>query len=327
MAEFNYIEFQRTRDFSNKMNATFEFLKQNFKSFFKSVLYLAGPPAVVSSLLMGSVFSAYMSLAVGMASPGGQDAFQDYLTSFSLWGNVILVVVLTTITIVMLTATVNGYVVLYREKQSNKIEVEEVWAQVKKTFWGYFFTLVGYFMLFVIGYLLLIAIVFGAAAVSPGLSVIIAFGLFGAFVYVLVGASLIYAIQGFEGKGFFSAINRSFYLIRGKWWSTFGLLFVMTLIIYIVSFIFIIPWYISFIVQTMHSIETREFTSDNSMSWFAILSIGVYYLVYYLLTSVPQLALVFQYFNLVEMKESKGLIEQMENMGTAEQPQQHKEDY
>ena len=32
MENFNFIEFHRTRDFSRKLNATFEFVKQNFKS-------------------------------------------------------------------------------------------------------------------------------------------------------------------------------------------------------------------------------------------------------------------------------------------------------
>lgn len=51
------------------------------------------------------------------------------------------------------------------------------------------------------------------------------------------------------------------------------------------------------------------------------------YLFQYLLGVLPQIALIFQYFNLVEMKESKGLIEKMETMGAPEAPQEQKEDY
>ena len=51
-----------------------------------------------------------MSLCGGHGKPRWQDAFQDYLYPFQLMGNVILVGALQTITIVMLTATVNGYV-------------------------------------------------------------------------------------------------------------------------------------------------------------------------------------------------------------------------
>lgn len=328
MVEFNYIEFQKTRDFSNKMNATIEFIKQNFKSLSKALLYLAGPPAIVASLLIGSVFNDYMTLATGVGTPGGQEAFLGYLTSVNFWGSIILLVLLGTITVVMLTATVNNFVVIYMEKQRPGIEVDEVWSRIKKTFWGYFVAFLGYIFLVVVAYLVLIAVVFAAGAIAPVLSIFVAIGMFIGFMYVLIAASLVYAIQGFEKGGFFHALSRSFILIRGKWWSTFGLLMVNTIIIYIISFIFIIPWYISFIGKAIHSIEDRTGAPDLTFSWFGILSITIYYLVYFLLSAVPQLALVFQYFNLVEMKESKGLMEKMETMGVADQSQVGpKEDY
>jgi hypothetical protein len=42
MENFNAIEYHHTRDFSRKMNATFEFIRQNFKSLGKSILLLPG---------------------------------------------------------------------------------------------------------------------------------------------------------------------------------------------------------------------------------------------------------------------------------------------
>ena len=63
MENFNFIEFHRTRDFSRKLNATFEFVKQNFKPLGKSILFIAGPPVLVASLVSGSFMSEFMSFS------------------------------------------------------------------------------------------------------------------------------------------------------------------------------------------------------------------------------------------------------------------------
>jgi hypothetical protein len=330
MDESKYIEFQKTRDFSSKMSATIDFIKQNFKPFYKAILFLAGPPIIVLCLVIGTIFDKFMTLAISSSSaPGGDDAFLNFFSSFSLWANLILIVILATLSMVMITATINNYVIIYREKRSNKIEVEEVWNRVKKTFWGYFFAFIGYFFLIMVVYLGVLLFAGVVGLISSGLAGLLTLVMMCGFVYVLVAASLLYAVQGFESTGFFKGISRSFYLIRGKWWSTFGLLMVTTIIIYTISLVFIIPMYITVVVTALHSVENREANPfDSSMSWFMIVSIGLYYLCYFLLTSIPQLALVFQYFNLVEMKESKGLIEKMESLGTTDQSLDPvKEDY
>ncbi len=54
MENFNAIEYHHTRDFSRKMNATFEFIRQNFKSLGKSILVIAGPPVLVASLIIAT---------------------------------------------------------------------------------------------------------------------------------------------------------------------------------------------------------------------------------------------------------------------------------
>ena len=74
MENFNFIEFHRTRDFSRKLNATFEFVKQNFKPLGKSILFIAGPPVLVASLVSGSFMSEFMSFSSWVGNPGGRNA-------------------------------------------------------------------------------------------------------------------------------------------------------------------------------------------------------------------------------------------------------------
>ena len=82
----NIIEFQQARDFSKKINVTFEFIKQNFKPLFKSILFIAGPPMLVGSVLAGGLYSDYFGW-VGEISknPAAADSFGDGIFSPTLW--------------------------------------------------------------------------------------------------------------------------------------------------------------------------------------------------------------------------------------------------
>ena len=126
MEEFELIEFHRTRDFSRKMNATFEFIKQNFKPLFKSILFIAGPPALIGSMMMGSFMGDFMSLTQNMANNAGNpEAFGNYFISVSFWLQLILTFVFLLISGVVTMATINNYILMYGEKKSNQIEVSE----------------------------------------------------------------------------------------------------------------------------------------------------------------------------------------------------------
>ena len=46
------IEFYKLRDFGAKMNATIEFLRENIGRLFLNLLFIAGPVALLMSLLM-----------------------------------------------------------------------------------------------------------------------------------------------------------------------------------------------------------------------------------------------------------------------------------
>lgn len=319
MAAFEFIEFQKTRDFSNKMNATFEFVKQNFKPLFRSMLYIVGPPALIASLLMGSLMTDYMKMVFGMAAL--QKGGLTEMFTIDLAIKVVLLVVVATVTSVITLSTVNNYVILYREKQSNQIEVEEVWARVQKTFWMYFWTILGFVLLAMLAYLLMILPIVALAAVSPFLIFIGVILIIVAIFYLMLSYSLIFVVRGFEPKTFLESFSRSMFLTKGKLWSTFGLIFIFYLIVSVIGSVFFMPWYMTKILGSLHSLTKGEAVPDAGTDWFGIFSTALNYLVTYMLGMLPQIALIFQYFNLVERKESRGLLEKMQGLGSGDRPQ------
>ncbi len=124
-------------------------------------------------------------------------------------------------------------------------------------------------MLLLIAAAIVMAIPVGIlGAISP---VLVFFGvmfLYCGMIYLFFGAALVFIIRAYEGKGFFEAIGRSFKLVKDKWWSTFGLIFVLYLIVGVSSYIFLIPWYV--ITVRVGAAHNFEWTLFRNHPWHAV---------------------------------------------------------
>ena len=322
MENFNVIEFHRTRDFSRKLNATFEFIKQNFKALSKSILVIAGPPVLIASLIIGSFIGEFMSLTQQAAMNSGQlEGMETYFMSVSFWLQIVLMVVFLTLSSVMNIATINNYLLLYGERRTNKIEVAEVWERVRATFWMYFRTMFLFMFFAVAAYIVLLIPVGILGVISPFLVFIGVLFFFCAIIYLIFSASLTFIIRAYEKNGFFKAIARSFKLVKDKWWSTFGLVMVLYLIMGVTSYLFILPWYIITAMSALHTTSIDTFQEPSS-SWqlMTMAIFTLYYLAQMILAALPNIGIAFQYFNLVELKEAKGLMTQIETLGQPQSP-------
>jgi hypothetical protein len=319
MENFKAIDFHQTRDFSKKMNATFEFIRQNFKSLGKAILVIAGPPVLIASMIIGSFIGEFFHLSQSAATD--PEAFTNYFMSVSLWLQIVLMLVFFIVSSVMAIATINNYIILYGEKQSNQIEVSEIWERVRSSFWMYFGTMFFFSLLAIAVYIVMVIPVVLLAAISPMLIFLGIVFLFCAVFYLAISVSLTFIVRAYENKGFFEAISRSFKLVQGKWWSTFGLIMVLYFVMMTISYVFIIPWYAVTIVNTLHNTSAETF-QQPSTGWemMTIVFFTLYYLAQMVLTALPNVGIAFQYFNLVELKEAKGLMNQIDTFGEPPTP-------
>ncbi|WP_333818919.1 hypothetical protein [Ohtaekwangia sp.] len=335
METTNVIEFQRARNFSQKMSVTFDFLRQNFKSFAKSMLFIAGPPVILSSIFIGDIFNRFMGFSVASQNRFGSsnpEELQNYFSSSTFWLQILGIVLFAWIGGVITIATTYGYMRVYSEKRTSSIEVSEVWAQVRRTFWMHFGTLTLYVIVMIVLFVILaipLGLIMGAASfISPFLTIfgVLAFYLF-AFV-LSINMSLVFIIRESEHIGFFDGLSRLFYLVKNKMWSTAGIGFINTLIQSTVSFIFFLPWYISFIVSMLHQAKGEVYEEPGGvMAAVNSLFLILYFVCNTLLYSLPLVALAFQYYNLVELKESKGLMSSIETFGQSTAQPQNDEHY
>jgi hypothetical protein len=121
---------------------------------------------------------------------------------------------------------------------------------------------------------------------------------------------LIVPIIVIENASFGFAFNKSFRLISDNWWLTFGVIFIIHLIIWVLSVSINLP-------LTVITSGTEFFTIKN-FPLPAILFVSIVRAMLELVYILPAIAISLCYFNLVEEKDSTGLLMRIENLGKSD---------
>jgi hypothetical protein len=279
MEPFQKIAFRQARDFGDILNATFAFIRQNFKKLSKVILFIGGPFILLSSIFSG-LYNAH-SLAMSSSSLG-----------FEIFGYMGLMLVSSWTGTVILFGVVTEYVLAYMDKEYHQFDVDEIWQATRKD----------------LGAILLSGIAF---AFLVGVGVLFCFlpGL-----YVAVPLSMLMILSLRERKSLGEAISRCFKLISGHWWPAFGLLIVASIISSVLSFVFYIPNYVLTFWTAFHRVESGA-VSDMRLPFIVTSSLA--FVAGYLFYTVPIVAICFQYFSLVEQKEATGLFEKIGQIGAS----------
>lgn len=297
----NKIEFMRYRDFGQILNSTFEFIRQNFLPLLKSLIFIVGPFLLITGILLGFYQKSVLTIF--------------NITSFSQTGIIalLLIILIFLVTQMMLT-TVYSFILIYLSKtEFTPISIEEIWDSVKQNFYkvlGLNAVIFFLFLIYLTVFLLIIVAVSGGTSGS-GLGIFLFFILFILLVFIMVKMCLAYMIMLYERTGIWASIQRSFYLTKNKWWFSFGLIFVLSLIQSLMGFIFQIPQYIIMVTTMFNSLDG---SGVSGVTEILIMLTSIIAAFQYLLFSLIIIALAFLYFSLVEQKEGKGLIERIESI-------------
>lgn len=263
----NSINLRVERSFSDKLNATFTFARQNMKQLV-IILMLLGFPLLVA----GNILLLYMQTTLANDIVAGGGVF-----NFNYISNMLLSMSLLIVGYFWLHLITLSYIAEYAAGNrdiSPGAVLRRAYSNLGKVLGAGIATAI----IVAVGFVFLII---------PG-------------IYLGIVLSLLTLVIVMEGDPLFEAISRCFYLIKDKWWSTFGLLFVMSIIVGLMQFAFNIP---SFIINFAKVFHQQEPTFDLA----TILAHIFYTIGLSLLYPLSFIALAFQYFNLVELKESAGL--------------------
>ncbi len=209
MADKIFVNFKEKREFDGLFNATFRFIKQEFKPLMKALLILAGPFIVFNSLILG-VFQ-YTTFQSGY-QPGFYTISALLLEYFFAYLMVSIILI-----------TTNVYIKLYIE-QGHNVSFKEISSNLKNKF------LRGLGAIFLVGLLIGISSVL---FLFPG-------------IYLSVAFSMFLIIIIYENAKISYSLSRSMELIKGAWWKTFVAIIIIGIISYVIMIVFSLPFIIFF---------------------------------------------------------------------------------
>ncbi|MBF9142201.1 hypothetical protein [Hymenobacter properus] len=295
-------DFYRERDFGQKISATLEFLGAHWRPLGRVLAYVMLPALLVRSVLQ-ALIQHYLPMVFSRPAVGTHiDSTYALQLQASMWKTIFTSSAYWTSSLVgsisfsLMVVSVYGYLVLLARRRTPgpPPTVAEVWALARYELVGTFVCLWGVGVLVGMGFFFL---------AIPG-------------IYLSVVLSLFFIVKLSEGSDFGATFSRCWQLIRGKWWSTFGLIAIALLLYYVVlagigGVAVMVSGGFS---DLMQAARTKSPLLQVVVGCINSLSSLLFY---------PPLLLVlaFQYFNLVERQDGTGLRLLVDSLGQTAAPQ------
>ncbi|MGV8093542.1 MAG: hypothetical protein AB2L24_16910 [Mangrovibacterium sp.] len=264
--------FRKVRDFGTVMNHSFDFIKAEYRRLGKALLIYVLPFFILTGILLVLIQTSMVKNLENSIQPGA-NIFQSFD-----WRKTGLSYLLQLLNFTVLSAVIFSFISLYLKKNA-EFEV----AELKTSF------------LKVGGKLLIVNIVVGLIAIIASVFLLIP------GIYLGVVFSLVAPIVVFEDAGLGQALSRSFEVIKGNWWKTFGILFIGGVIVYIFSIILGIPLIISTAVKSFHAMSNQAQPQIFTPGYIIVSTITS--IIQTFAWSLVVIFISIQYFSLVEEKE------------------------
>lgn len=269
------LTLRRSRDFGEIISDTFGYFRIHFKSLGKGLVMYSLPMIIISGILIGSgMGSSFTANEIG-AQPSPEDMA-------AIGFKVIAGAFLMMVTFVVIIQICFKHIQLINEG----IETDEIaMGMLLEDFARNFFGLIGLFI--VIGIATMIGFLF---LIIPG-------------IYVATKLSLAPSIFIVDEEDFGEALSRSWEITKDNWWFTFGVSFVMSIIVNVISNVVIVPFYLVMMFATFASGEPDMGlfgTLFSIMYGLSMIMVGLLY-------CFPLISQAMVYFSLYEKKSGDSL--------------------
>jgi hypothetical protein len=282
-----YIELRKQRDFSAVISTGFQFVRQNWKTLYRPLVFICLPPYLVASFFFGNFFrTVYTGTLGGTTGTIGTAA-----------GSMFLGYALMFLSMLLLYAMIYEFMRHYAENHGLAPTTGELWKASARQLPAYF----------------VIALLAGMIAMAGILLLI-----FGAL-WLAIVFTMAFPLRSFEKAGIGESIGGSFKLIKGHWWETFGLVLVLTLLISFLGYVIYLPFLLFTGFGAMSGMEGMDNPGEfgERMGWVMTVFMLVAGLVSVLLQPLLQVPLGLQALSLMEEKQGRGLLQRVDQMSAS----------
>lgn len=279
------VEFKKRRDFGQVINDTFTFIRQNIKPLIKTYFTFCGLFVLAS---MATLLLQQFKMVNVINTVGGM----RHTSGIGLYGiEYFLSLIFSFASYSSMTVAILSYIAIYVQKGNQTPTLDEVWG-----FFKYYF-----FRVFGSSFLLMLLLIIGFMfCLVPGF-------------YLFPFIAMMFPIMVIENSSLSYSFSRSFSLIKENFWVTFGTLIIVWIIVYACTTLIVLP-------TSLFNMLAMFSSKNPQMSLTLTLITTVLQSLCQVFTIVPIITISLMYFNLVEEKESVGLMERISNFGNTEKP-------
>ena len=286
------------RPFGEKLNASFDFIKENWKQLFKYSTYLILPICLIQAANFSGLMGSMTDITAMQASGGISDNPLAALgPSFAL--NYAGVIFFSCLGALLMTSLVYAMVRLYneREERLNGIVFGDIKSLLLRNIKRLFLMGIACSFLFIFAVVIVVLL-----AVLTPFTLILTISLLFAF---MVPLALMAPIYLFEDISLGEAFAKTFRLGFATWGGVFLVLMVMGLIASVLQGIVSIPWYVIYIVKMVFTMSDGGATSSSVGLNFAQYLFSILMLYGSYLSAIFSIVgLVYQYGHASEVVDS-----------------------
>lgn len=280
----NKLIFNKRRDLGDILGDSITFLWEHSIPLLKVIFYYVGP-----FILLGAISSSLWMSRFGMSNAFDLDNIQNLDAPFQIFTPSYFLLIFTGIMSICVFFTVfMKYLKLHQESEDGKVDISKI---LHGLFGQVLWVLATYIIL---AFLIVIALFL---FLIPG-------------IVLLVYLSIFYPIRFFEKTSFGETFSRSFSLISGHWWQTFGLGIVVVIVGAIFNIAAALPGGLISGLSLWFEIPLPVSVSAVINTLGQILGFFVY--------AFSFMTATLWYSNLLEIKEAKSTFQMVEEFGQEE---------
>lgn len=290
------IALYKVRNFSEKFDDTFAFVRENWKVLFKYLTYLILPVCLLQAIAL----NGYMDTAFNMSSVSSGKASDMTSVLQSLgwsYGGLILASMVGGI---LLVSVVYGLMSIYDSREERLVGLTGsdfkpvLLKNLKRS---------GLAVLLFLG--IMIVVILLAAMLMVVLSPLFVLPVVLVLMVIGIPMMLFMPVYLMEDISFMPALQKALRLGFATWWGTFALLLVLGFIASFIQGLFAIPYYIMIVVKTILGMQGTgtEFFDSAGYSFITYLFGVLQAYATYLLSSLMAVGLALQYGHASEKKD------------------------
>ena len=283
------IEFYRRRTFSEKVSATFDFVRENWRVIFKYVSYLILPICLLQGVSYDAFMGNYVNSMLNAVDGGDMPSGLGFLGA-----GYIGIIVCTLVAYVLVSGVTASLIMLYNERDDRLRDI--TYADLKPLIWPNTGRSAVVMLISMLFSLVAIGIIIGLTILSPfSLIVTLPLG-----IAMLIPFTLVSPVYIYERTGIWQAVTKGYRLGFASWWGVLGFIILLSIIVNIITSIAFIPFYALMAVKMVLGMEGDAAANSPWLTVGGFLSSAAMAFISYLAMSVMFIGISYLYSHIAE---------------------------